>query len=96
MDEEEDSKLMPYVVCAGIIIIPTVIISDFFGLRDFGEIVGYICAFYMLGVMCTLCCVFLPSIKLIRDIWPFDYSEDTNIILGYVIALILFIIGLSR
>lgn len=96
MDEEDDSKLMPYVVYAGIIIIPTATVLGFFDIGSFDVILGVIVGFYMGGIVCSLFWMFLSSIKFVRDFWPFGDSADTLIILGYTTMLILFIIGLSR
>ncbi len=94
---DEESKLLPYVIGIGFILLMFGGIAGLFGIgmsSDFGEMMAAICGFYLCGGMISLIVGFLPTIKPLEYIPYFeDYKDSTDkiIIIGYAISLIVVI-----
>ena len=80
-EQNDDSPIMPVLVCGGLFLIVVGTIAGFFNIGSFSNVLAILFAFYILWVI---------SIAVIVSIQP-DWSPTMQGIIGFVVAIFILI-----
>lgn len=80
-EQNDDSPIMPVLVCGGLFLIVVGTIAGFFNIGSFSNVLAILFAFYILWVI---------SIAVIVCVKP-DWSVTTQGIVGFIVAIFILI-----